>query len=176
MTQLELSQLVGHEKAARWIDPLNDTFERYGINSTLQRAHFLAQILHETGGLKWLRELWGPTEAQERYEGREDLGNTQPGDGFRYRGRGAIQLTGRYNYTLYTRATGIDFLANPDLLEQPPHALLVAGWYWHTHNLNREANQDDVKAVTRRINGGLNGLTDRVSWLNQAKRALKLDS
>jgi Predicted chitinase len=176
MTRRDLAELVGPGKAEQWIGALNETFETYAIKTPLQRAHFLAQILHETGGLKWLRELWGPTPAQGRYEGREDLGNVYPGDGYRYRGRGAIQLTGRYNYTLYARHTGIDVVKHPDLLEQPPHALLVAGWYWQSRRLNQPANFDDLEAVTRGVNGGLNGLDDRAAWLKQAKRILNLNS
>ena len=172
MTASQLAELVGPVKADQWIDAVNETFETYAINTPLRQAHFLAQVLHETGGLRWLRELWGPTPAQERYEGRKDLGNTQPGDGFTYRGRGAIQLTGRANYEQYSKHCGVDVVLDPSLVERPPHAMLVAGWYWQSRGLNAYADLDDVETVTRRVNGGLNGFDDRVHWLTEAKQVL----
>jgi len=168
----QLAELVGFAKAELWIDALNDTFARYEIDTPLRQAHFLAQILHETGGLKWLRELWGPTPAQERYEGRVDLGNTFAGDGFKFLGRGAIQLTGRSNYEQYSNHCGVNVVRDPSLVEQPPHAMLVAGWYWQSRGLNAYADLDDVETVTRRVNGGLNGFKDRERWLAEAKRVL----
>jgi len=172
MTHQELSQLVGHPKAKKYIDALNATFDKYEINTPLRQAHFLAQVLHETGGLNWMQELWGPTETQKRYEGRADLGNTEPGDGYRYRGRGAIQLTGRHNYAMYSEHAGVDFITYPELVEEPEHAIDVAGWYWDTRNLNALADDDDIEAVTRRVNGGLNGLAGRITWFNEAKQVL----
>lgn len=172
LTEQQLAELVGPAKAELWIDAVNDTFERYDIDTPLRQAHFLAQVLHETGGLKWLRELWGPTPAQERYEGRKDLGNVHPGDGFTFRGRGAIQLTGRSNYEQYAKHCGVNVVSNPELVEQPPHAMMVAGWYWQSRGLNAYADLDDVQTVTRRVNGGLNGFEDRVKWLGEAKRVL----
>ncbi len=172
ITVEQLATLTSPEKAHTWITSLNETTQRFNIHTPLRQAHFLAQILHETGNLRWLTELWGPTAAQERYEGRMDLGNTQPGDGYKYRGRGAIQLTGRYNYTLYTRYTGIDFLANPSAVAEPPHAILVAGWYWMNRGINAEADLDDLHAVTRKVNGGLNGIEDRAARLQAAREVL----
>jgi putative chitinase len=151
---------------------VNATLERYNITTYLRMAHFIAQVMHESGGFRYLKELWGPTAAQSGYEGRSDLGNTQPGDGFRFRGRGLIQLTGRYNYRLFSNDIGVDFVSNPDLVAQPPYAVLAAGWYWDRNNINALADIDDVYAVTRRINGGLNGINDRIEYLNWAKITL----
>lgn len=174
LTLEQLTALTSEEKAVKWIAGVNDTFDKFKIDTPLRQAHFLAQILHESGGLQWLTELWGPTPAQERYEGRTDLGNTRPGDGYRFRGRGAIQLTGRYNYTLYSRFSGVDFLSNPDGLAEPPHAILVAGWYWMNRGINAEADLDDLHGVTRKVNGGLNGIADRGVRLQAAREVLNI--
>ena len=99
------------------------------------------------------------------YEGRRDLGNTQKGDGARFRGRGLIQLTGRANYTAASKALGEPYALDPELVERFPAAAIVSGWFWQTHGLNELADKDDVKAVTRRVNGGLNGLDSRVAAL-----------
>jgi putative chitinase len=102
----------------------------YGIDSLQQRACFLATIGHESGAFRYTREVWGPTEAQARYEGRRDLGNVKSGDGPRFRGRGLIQITGRANYDEVTQALGHDYLSDPEQLEQPRDAALSACW-WH---------------------------------------------
>ena len=145
---------------------------RYEINTPLRRAHFLAQIGHESGRLRYCREVWGPTPAQQRYEGRADLGNIHPGDGPRFLGRGLIQLTGRSNYSQASQALGVDFIGQPKLLESPEYAALSAGWFWHSRGLNRLADSDAALAITKRINGGTNGLEDRLKLLERAKRAL----
>lgn len=163
-------------KPEMWVDPLNTTCAAYQINTAKRISAFLAQLAHESGEFKYTHELWGPTEAQKRYEGRVDLGNTQPGDGFRYRGRGLIQVTGRSNYAAASKALKCDFLANPDKLEEPHYAALSAGWYWDAHKLNDLADQDTdaaFKLITRNINGGLNGLVSRQSYWRRAKAALK---
>ncbi|HLT45796.1 MAG TPA: peptidoglycan-binding protein [Rubricoccaceae bacterium] len=181
VTLVQLLQIVGERNEAharRHLDGLNAAMKTYAITTPLRRAHFLAQVAHESGGFRFSEELWGPTDAQRRYEGRADLGNDQPGDGFRFRGRGLIQLTGRANYRAYTRhrrALGdadVDFEATPDLVGQPPLAADVAGWYWDSRGVNDPADRDDVEAVTRKINGGLNGLDDRKRYLRLAKQAL----
>lgn len=180
VTLAQLLAVVGERNEAharRHLDGLNAAMEAYEITTPLRRAHFLAQVAHESGGLRFSEELWGPTAAQRRYEGRADLGNDQPGDGFRFRGRGLIQLTGRANYRQYARhrqrlGDGLDLEANPDLVGQPPLAADVAGWFWDSRDLNDLADRDDVEAVTRRINGGLNGLDDRKRYLRLAKEAL----
>lgn len=147
-----------------------------GVGAGLERPHrlamFLGQLAHESGGWRHDREIWGPTAAQKRYEGRKDLGNTHPGDGSRFRGRGPIQLTGRHNYARFTAwaqkldAHAPDFTANPDAINTDPWEGLSAIWYWQSGNptgrsLNSLADAGDYEAVTRRINGGLNGYTDR---------------
>ncbi|MEM6424533.1 MAG: glycoside hydrolase family 19 protein [Cyanobacteria bacterium P01_D01_bin.128] len=152
---------------------VNETCDRYQINTPLRIAHFLAQVMHESGGFRWLREIWGPTATQRRYEGRTDLGNTQPGDGERFMGRGLIQLTGRSNYQQFSKNLGVDFVGNPQLVEQPPYAVVVAGWYWDSRSLNQWADRDDLRQVTRRINGGYNGLADREKYLKRAKLVLQ---
>ena len=151
---------------------LEETCFRFGIDTVLRRSHFLAQVAHESGAGRWLEEIWGPTPAQRRYEGRLDLGNTEPGDGYRYRGRGYIQLTGRANYAEFSRDMFGDDRAvlNPDMVAALPYAAWAAGWYWHKRGINALADRDSLELVTRRVNGGLNGLADRARRLQQAKR------
>jgi len=148
---------------------LADVFLFRHINTPARIAAFLAQVGHESGQLRYVRELWGPTPAQRGYEGRSDLGNTQPGDGKRYLGRGLIQITGRANYRACGIALGLDLEAQPELLETPAHATASAAWFWLNNGLNRFADQDSDAAfaqLTRRINGGTNGLDDRRAlWL-----------
>lgn len=163
ITADQLQQVMGcsAETATIYIGPINLALERYEINTPARIAAFLAQIGHESGGLRWVREIWGPTLAQQRYEGRKDLGNTQPGDGRRYMGRGLIQITGRANYAAVGEALGIDCVISPEVLESPLYAALSAGWYWHKRKLNGFADDGDFVSITRRINGGTNGLEDR---------------
>lgn len=137
-------------------------FPLYGImENGLRLAHFAAQLQHESGHFKFMEEIWGPTAAQRGYEGRDDLGNTQPGDGFRYKGRGPIQLTGRANYRAYGRVIGIDLERHPELAAIPSIGLRLALEYWKAKGLNLLADSNDVDTITRRINGGTNGLADR---------------
>lgn len=107
---------------------LNITLKQYEINTPLRISHFLAQVLHESGGFKFSEEI----ASGEPYEGRKDLGNTNTGDGKLFKGRGYIQITGRYNYKLYSDYKGIDFLSNPKLLATPQYAMDSAGWFWDT--------------------------------------------
>lgn len=155
---------------------LAEACERYSIGSPARLAMFLAQIGHESGGLRYTAEIWGPTPAQARYEGRADLGNTRPGDGERYRGHGLIQITGRYNHARATSAlAGLgcpDFEAEPQRLAEPRWAALSAAWYWQSHGCNELADAGDFEGVTRRINGGLNGLADRRQRWQRAQTAL----
>jgi putative chitinase len=120
-------------------------------------AHFLAQVGHESGQLRYVLEL----ASGKAYEGRADLGNTSPGDGVRYKGRGLIQITGKHNYVLCGLALDLPLLDTPELLEEPAYAAASAGWFWHNKNLNALADLDDLVKVTKRINGGTNGMLDR---------------
>jgi putative chitinase len=166
--------------ADRFALPLSGACAFYGITTRDRLAAFLAQIGHESGGLRYVRELWGPTPVQERYEGRRDLGNTQPGDGRRYMGRGLIQTTGRYNYQRvrdrlresFGDADVPDFEAEPDALEQPRWAVLSAADYWDDRGLNALADAGDFLTITKRINGRTNGLADRQQRWVRAKDAL----
>jgi putative chitinase len=144
----------------------------YHINTPLRLAHFLAQIDHESGGFKHLTEL-GNRAYFNKYEGRKDLGNTEVGDGFRFRGRGYIQVTGRYNYLQLSKDTGIDFVNNPDLLATEVNAIVSACWFWSKRKLNALADKDDLLGITRRVNGGLNGLEDRRKKLDKWKAIVK---
>ncbi len=129
-----------------------------------------------------MRELWGTTDQQKKYDPpfrlAKNLGNLNKGDGFKYRGRGLIQLTGKHNYKKFTNEIGpkfdVNFVSQPDLVEATPYAVLVAAWYWNTRNINKFADQDDLRKVTRIINGGFNGLDDRRKYLKRAKLVLKV--
>src|SRR5215472_8871261 len=139
---------------------LVETLERYEINTPLRLAHFLAQTCHESDGYCTTEEY----ASGAAYEGRRDLGNTEPGDGRRFKGRGLIQLTGRANYRSYGAARGMDFTTDataPLLATDPLGAVDVSCWFWTVHNLNTVADGDNVEAVTRVVNGGLRGLADR---------------
>jgi putative chitinase len=151
---------------------LAPAMQRYGIDTPLRQAHFLAQIGHESGELRYNEEL----ASGEAYEDRKDLGNTEIGDGVRFKGRGLIQLTGRANYTDYGKAIGRDLLTDAgaeQVAEDPVLAVDVACWFWKTRGLNALADQDDIEAVTRRINGGLNGLDDRKRLRERARAVLR---
>lgn len=163
-------------RAENWTPALNAAMEAFDINTPERQAAFLAQTGHESGGGRFTRELWGPTDAQRRYEGRADLGNTQMGDGFKYRGRGLIQTTGRANYRATADGLGglgaPDFEAEPDALEIPKWAALSAAWFWHQHDLNEMADLGEFMRITRKINGGLNGYDARMLLWASAKHAL----
>lgn len=194
MTLDEFAAATGADP--KWYKPITAAMRRFGIDSPLQQAHFLAQIGHESGGFKLLVEnlnygslallrTW-PTRFDEDiaaqlarkpelianyvYGGR--LGNVEPGDGWRYRGRGLIQLTGRANYAEAGKAIGMPLVEQPELLEQPEAAALSAAWYWSSRQLGRLADADDLLAVTRKINGGTHGLDDRRKRLERAKSGL----
>ncbi|GAB7079318.1 glycoside hydrolase family 19 protein [Megalodesulfovibrio paquesii] len=143
------------------------------IDSPLRQAHFLAQVGHESAELRHREELASGRE----YEGRLQLGNTERGDGPRFKGRGLIQLTGRANYAAYGRSLGRerDLLEQPECVAREPELCVdVAGWFWETRGLNALADADDLARVTRRINGGLHGLEDRSRLLRRAKAALRV--
>jgi putative chitinase len=145
---------------------------RYRIVTPLRLAHFLGQTAHESGRYKYLREIWGPTPQQARYEGRIDLGNVQAGDGKRFMGRGILQITGYGNYHRASGRIGVDIESTPELAERPDIAVLTACDFWAAHNLNELADADDLRALTRAINGGTNGIADRIELTNLAKDLL----
>ncbi|MBC3375815.1 glycoside hydrolase family 19 protein [Pseudomonas sp. SWRI92] len=151
---------------------LNTAMGRYQIIGRERVAAFIAQIGHESGQLRYVRELWGPTPAQVRYEGRADLGNTRPGDGFRFRGRGLIQITGRANYAECGEAMGLDLISHPELLKQPEWAAKSAAWFWSTRGLNGLADAGAFDKITSRINGGQNGAADRRALYERALEVL----
>lgn len=165
-------------RAQAWQPYLHPACVLFSIDSPKRLAAFLAQIGHESGRLVYVRELWGPTAAQTRYEGRVDLGNIYPGDGKRFMGRGLIQTTGRANYRatrdgLFAFLMDVpDFEASPADLEQPEWAALSAAWYWYDRKLNALADVGDFKTITLRINGGLNGYPDRLALYEAALKAL----
>lgn len=144
------------------------TLDSYAINSKLRIAHFMAQITHECAGFRTTEEF----ATGAAYEGRADLGNTQKGDGRRYKGRGLIQLTGRANYRNIGRKLNLPLEEQPELAAEPAIALKIACEYWKSRKINAAADRDDLIKATRLVNGGLNGLEDRRKYLRKAKEAL----
>lgn len=192
---LNAEKLAKLHISADWVDPLNETFERFGIVTHNQQAMFIGQCSHECGNFRLLEEnlnykaatlmkLWPrrfPTlEKANEYSGNprkiansvysSRMGNRDEnsGDGFRFRGRGIIQLTGHSSYFHCGKALGVDFVANPDLVSSPKYAALSGGWFWSTHNLNSPADALDYTKVTKIINGGTIGLDDRIKHVQQA--------
>lgn len=170
LTQQQLITIMpnARAKAGIFLPALNAAMAEFGINTPARQASFLAQLAHESGQLVYVRELASGTA----YEGRKDLGNTQPGDGVRFRGRGLIQVTGRTNYAACGKALGLDLLAQPALLEQTINACRSAGWFWQSRGLNALADAGDQVAVTRRVNGGVNGLAERLAYFKVAQKVL----
>ncbi|MBW3503694.1 glycoside hydrolase family 19 protein [Pseudomonas sp. NKUCC02_KPG] len=158
--------------AGVFVPVLNAAMSRYQIVGTKRIAAFIAQIGHESVQLRYLKEVWGPTAAQARYEGRTALGNTMPGNGFRYRGRGLIQITGRANYAACGEALGLNLLAHPELLEMPQHACMSAAWFWVTKGLNTLADAGQFNKITQHINGGQNGVADQQALYARALKVL----
>ncbi|MCH5592803.1 glycoside hydrolase family 19 protein [Pseudomonas syringae] len=168
-----VSILPGSAKVAKTFAPvLNTAMSKYQIVTPLRVAAFIAQVGHESGQLRYVREIWGPTAQQLGYEGRKDLGNTVPGDGSKYRGRGLIQITGRANYADCAEALGLDLINQPELLELPQHAAMSAAWFWGKTGLNTLADKREFVTITRRINGGTNGLADRQALYARALEVL----
>lgn len=160
--------------AAKRIDdfviPLNDAMREFSINTPARCAAFLAQLAHESGEFRYMREI----ASGAAYEGRADLGNTEAGDGVRFKGRGPIQITGRANYLKYSRILYGDdrLLETPDLLEQPVDGCRVAGAFWVANGLNELADAGRFVSITRCINGGTNGLEDRQKYYARAQRVI----
>ena len=182
-----------------WVDALNETFSRFNINTINQKAMFIGQCAHESGNFKLLQEnlnykaatlmkLWPkrfPTlEVANQYAGNaraiankvyaDRMGNRDEasGDGFRFRGKGLVQLTGYSNHFHAGKALGVDFVMQPDLVATPKYAALTAGWFWDTHKCNPPADALDFTKVTKIINGGTIGLDDRIKHVNQALAVL----
>lgn len=149
---------------------LKATLAKYEIDTPLRIAHFIGQTMEEAAGYCTLREFASGKE----YEGRKDLGNTHPGDGVRYAGRSPLQLTGRANYARVGAELGLPLEEHPEMAEQMPHALDISCVYWRDHRINRLADADDIEHVTRAINGGWNGIGERIAYTDKAKRALGL--
>lgn len=160
------------ERAQFWYPHVRAACIEFQITQPKRLPAFLSQVGHESGGFRYTREIWGPTKAQKRYEGRADLGNTEPGDGSKFRGRGLIQVTGRYGYEKASKALGVDLIKNPELLEEPAMAAKSAAWWWSAHGCNELADAGDYTRLTKRINGGTNGLDDRLARWDMAKEAL----
>lgn len=141
-------------------------FAEYGImESALRLAHFLAQLIHESGSFRYMEEI----ASGQAYEGRKDLGNVQPGDGKLFKGRGPIQITGRANYRRYGKKIGIDLERHPEIAALPSIGLHLALEYWKANGLNTLADADNVLGITKLINGGTNGLADRKAHLAKVK-------
>lgn len=172
-----LRQVMGNQPGVpyeQYVEPFNAALREAGCNTPLRVSHFVGQTGHESGGLKWLTEL----DSGEVYQGRTDLGNTQPGFGVRYKGRGIVQCTGYYNYGLFSKwahgrglvPTATYFQDHPEKVAEPEWAFKVASWYWTSaRNINPLADADDLVAVTRAVNGGTRGIEDRRLYLNRAK-------
>lgn len=154
---------------AKYLAPLNGAMHEFHISDTGEReAAFIAQLLHESGGFRYVREIASGAD----YEGRVDLGNTESGDGVRFKGRGLIQITGRANYRACGEALGLDLLNSPELLETPENACRASAWWWSAHGLNELADKGDFKLITRRINGGYTGYAERLAYYERAKEVL----
>jgi len=168
-TEEKLQGILIHASAANathFFAPMLAAMQSASIDTPLRQAHFLAQVGHESAELRYTEEL----ASGAAYEGRKDLGNTEKGDGARFKGRGLIQLTGRTNYKTFSKVVGQDLLTHPETVATDARlAVDVATWFWTQHNLNPLADADDVVTITHRINGGENGLDDRKAKLARAK-------
>ena len=159
---------LSHDKGLAYLPLLNSSMVEANITTPLRQAAFLAQLAHESGELRTFQERG----TGEEYEGRKTLGNTQTGDGRRFKGRGPIQLTGRANYRSAGRALGLDLENQPELAATPEVGFRVAGWFWTTHHFNRRADVGDFDGITYRVNGGFNGKASRDQYYRAAKQVL----
>ncbi|WP_455807972.1 glycoside hydrolase family 19 protein [Pseudomonas koreensis] len=178
ITTQQLLQILPNasSRAGVFAPVLNVAMSKYAIVTRLRIAAFLAQVGHESGQLRYVREL-GSDQYLDKYDtGRlaERLGNTaeDDDDGQLYRGRGLIQVTGRDNYAACAEALGLDLLEHPELLELPEHAAMSAGWFWHRAGLNTLADKGEFLTITKRINGGTNGQADRQMLYERALKVL----
>jgi putative chitinase len=180
LTVAQLDLISGHIKYAKRKSSLSDVLEGFPeiLGRPHQMAQFMAQVMHESSGLRFPKELWGPTAAQRRYEGRKDLGNVNAGDGRRFSGRGYIQVTGRANYRSFTSwmqdrdRKFPDFEAYPERLETSIYLGMGAVWYWSQRVPARYVDEGNIEMVTRRVNGGLNGYADRLRYYDRAALVL----
>lgn len=163
-TQLQSIMPFAKARIPSFVSPLNGAMHEFHINSPIRQAAFIAQIAHESGELRYVEEI----DSGSAYEGRKDLGNTQPGDGMKYKGRGLIQITGRNNYLECGKALGVDLVTQPELLETNDLACRSAAWFWSSHGLNDLADKGDFERITKRINGGYNGLKERQAYYAKA--------
>lgn len=180
----KLDQIAGttvdRDNAGSVLMALDQFGDQYGIMAPHRLAQFLAQVMHESGRFKYDREIWGPTAAQARYDTRTDLGNTPEvdGDGKKNAGRGPMQVTGGYNIAQFKQwcieqhMSPPDFVADPDLINTDPWEALSAIWFWHTRKLNELADSGNIEQITKKINGGLNGFSDRVALYARAALVL----
>jgi putative chitinase len=189
---MNLEQLTKLGIGQEWLKPLDDTFEKYQINTPKRQACFIGQCMHESGGFKFLKEnlnysaaalmrTWPSRfpdmDTAEKYERNPEkiankvyggrMGNTEEGDGAKYIGRGLIQLTGKETYKNCSDGIGVDLINNPDLLSDPKYAALSAGWFWNKRNLNASSDLMDIVGITKKINGGVIGLEDRKAKINK---------
>jgi putative chitinase len=168
LAQLQAIMPYAHARAALFLDPLNAAMDEFEINTPARIECFLAQVGHESGQFRYVEEL----ASGEAYEGRKDLGNSEPGDGAKYKGRGLIQVTGRANYVAAMMALDLDCVVSPEVLCEPVAACRSAAWFWQSHGLNEIADAGDFEKLTRRINGGLNGEADRLALWEVAKKEI----
>lgn len=175
ITKEVLKRLAPHSNDAiitHLAENLDDQLAKYNIDNYLRICHFLAQAAHESAGFRTLEEY----ASGAAYEGRRDLGNVNPGDGRRYKGRGIFQLTGRANYRVFGQKLGYNLEDRPELAADPLISIKTACEYWNSRSLSTYADLDDVLTVTRRINGGTNGLEDRKNYLSKIKSIIPRDA
>lgn len=175
LTDDELKRIMPNcsaEKRANYLPFIQQAMEEFAITSYLREAAFLAQLAHESGELRYMEEI----ASGAAYEGRKNLGNTQPGDGKRFKGRGPIQLTGRANYKKFGDLLGLDLIDNPTMAATPQVGFRIAALFWSSNGLNEKADQQQFEAITKRINGGLNGQPDRLKYYARAKQVLSKDN
>ena len=202
ITSSQLTSILKTKDAAlveKLLPGINEALVKFQINTPLRISHFLAQLLHESGNLlrttenlnygapgllSTFRKYFTVEQATQYarkpekiaarvYANRMENGDEASGDGWKFRGRGYIQLTGKSNYKALTESLKVDFVANPDLVATPQYAALSAGWYWNSRNINKLADADDILGVTKAINGGTIGLEDRKHHLAHVKSIIK---
>ena len=191
ITRAQFLTILPHARSRidRFLDPLNAALAEFEINTPARISAFLAQVAHESGEFRYMREI----ASGEAYEGRADLGNTHPGDGVRFKGRGPIQITGRKNYSLVGAALQLDLITEPELLETPEQGCRAAAWFWRTGaglnlskraiahgvpvgcDLNDLADKGDFEGITLAVNGGMNHWPARQQYYARAQAAMQED-